>query len=169
MRLFAGVTSIEKSISQNSPFLFQVCKEQGTEKTEAYLKLWLINLNESLNLKRPLSEDQIDETAFNIVQDYKNLTISDINLIFTRAKKGFYGEFYESISMSKIMSFFNKYFEERMVTYAEMYRNRHSKIVAESNKQRSIQVHEQRSKEQGYVEFSHKLALDNFTKGLKND
>lgn len=169
MRLFSQVNSIEKSINENSPWLWQVVKEQGTEKTEAFIKLWLINLNESLNLKRPLSEDQIDETAFSIVQDFKNLSIADINLIFSRAKKGYYGEFYDSISMAKIISFFRKYFEERMLTYAEMYRNKHSKIVAESNKQRSIQVQEHRTKEQDYVDFSHQKALENFTKNLKND
>jgi hypothetical protein len=89
-------------------------REFGETKMEAYLKVWLINLTESLNVKRSLSEVQIDECAMLIVQEFKNLTIADINLIFKDAKMGKYGELYESLSMAKVLGWFNDYFTKRM-------------------------------------------------------
>ena len=67
-----------------------------------------------------MSEDNIDLIALYIVQDFGNLTMSDINLVFTRAKKGNYGELYESLNTAKVLGWFTEYFEERMVTAGEM-------------------------------------------------
>lgn len=73
----------------------------------------LMQLNEAMNLKRPMSADQVQECAMLIVDEFKNLTIADIQVIFRGAKSGKYGEMYESLSMVKIMGWFRKYFEER--------------------------------------------------------
>lgn len=124
LRLFKNVTSIEKSLEANTPTLGKLVKTYGDTKIEAYLKIWLINLNESLNLKRPLTESQISETAFMILDGNKNLTISDINLIFKRAKSGEYGPFFESLSIDKVLTWFSQYFEERCNIAAELTRRK---------------------------------------------
>ncbi len=83
------------------------------KQIEAYIKIWVIDLNESINLKRQLMEHQIDEIAFFIVSDFKNITIADIKVVFTNAKTGAYGELYESLSMDKILGWFRQYFDSR--------------------------------------------------------
>ena len=75
-----------------------------------------------MNLKRPLKESQIDEAAFLIISEFKNITIADINLIFKRAKMGHYGPMYEALSIDKIITWFRDYFEERMAIAAAKYR-----------------------------------------------
>jgi hypothetical protein len=78
------------------------------------VKLWLIDLDKFSGVKNGLNEDEITQVAFYIVEEYRNLTISDIHLIFTRAKTGKYGEFYENLSMPKILKWFSDYSEDRM-------------------------------------------------------
>lgn len=108
------VRTVEDSIKSNTPTIGQFTRDMGVGKIETYIKFWLINLCQSLDLKRSLSEYHIDETAHLIVSEYKNLTISDINLIFKNAKLGKYGEFFESLTMSKVLGWFSKYYDERL-------------------------------------------------------
>ena len=109
----AHVKTIEDSINAKTPTIGMMVRSLGANKIESYIKMWLINLNQSLNLKRGLSEAQIDECSFLLVNEYSNLTVSDINLIFKNAKLGKYGEFFESLTLAKIMLWFRMYFEER--------------------------------------------------------
>lgn len=67
-----------------------------------------------------MTPEQINECAWLIVSDFNALNIADINLIFTNAKKGRYGELYESLNMAKIISWFDVYKEQRMETAATM-------------------------------------------------
>lgn len=112
-RKFVGIRTIEQALAVKCPTIAKMTKMFGTEKVEAYIKLWLINLNEVINLKRTLKEHQIDECAMLLVQQFKNVTIADINLIFTMAKTGEHGDLYESLSIDKIIRWFRTYFEQR--------------------------------------------------------
>lgn len=107
------VTTVSKALTAGTPSIARMVKFFGETKVEAYIKLWLVSLNESVNLKRPLKENQIDECAIRIVSKHRHVTIADINIIFNRAKMGEYGEFFESLSMPKILKWFKDYFEER--------------------------------------------------------
>ena len=60
-----------------------------------------------------MSPEQIEKTSRFILEDYYYLKIADIYFVFTEAKKGRYGEFYESLDGAKIMSWFDKYVEQR--------------------------------------------------------
>lgn len=85
----------------------------GAEKVEAVIKLHLIDLCENVNLKRPLRDAQVDNIAREIVSEYYYLTIADVHVIFRNAKTGVYGEFYESLDMPKVMTWFREYFKDR--------------------------------------------------------
>ena len=98
----------------------------GTEKAEALLKLQLVYLNEMLNLKRPPGEAQIDEIAAEVVHAQPHLTMLDVHVIMRRAMSGHYGEFYESLTMPKVLKWFHDYFEERCLTAAERSRDSHA-------------------------------------------
>ena len=110
---FREVTTVALALQTKSKSIALLKNEYPEEKLAALIKLQLIDLNDMLNLKRPLSETQIDTIADEIFTQYFHLTMADIYLIFRRAKTGHYGEFYESINMPKVLSWFRTYFDER--------------------------------------------------------
>src|SRR3989304_5154769 len=89
--------------------LASLMKQFDREFIINYLKLWIIDLNEFLNLTNRMTPDQIKDTAELIYQDNYNLNIADINLVFTNAKKGVYGQLYGSIDGSKLLRWFSEY------------------------------------------------------------
>ena len=110
---FREVTTIALALQTKSKSIALLKNEYSEDKIAALIKLQLIELNEILNLKRPLSETQIDAIADEVLIQYYHLTMADIYLIFRRARIGHYGEFYESINMPKVLSWFRSYFDER--------------------------------------------------------
>ena len=136
LRIFKKVNSIEKSIALKLPSLTAYKKIIGDDKLEVVIKLWLVDLNNCLNLRRPMSEDNIDLIAIYVLNDYGNLTMSDINLIFTRAKTGAYGELYESLNTAKVLGWFSEYSESRMETAAEMNIVKHNQLKSKEHKSR---------------------------------
>lgn len=100
-------------MTATAPTIGSVHREKGKEFTEAYISLWLIYLNDMLNLNKPLSEVQIELCATSIVSEFYMLKVSEISLLFKRIISGEYGEFYESISIAKLLTFFRAYLEER--------------------------------------------------------
>ena len=140
-RLFNKVTTVKKAIALNgnAPSVGDILRAYGDSFIEAYIKIWLINLNDSLGLKRPLTESQMDETAMTIVEDYKNLNLSDINLVFKGMKTGEFGEYYESLNMAKVIGIFKEYFENRMTVAANMSLDNHlaGKQEGERSKERA--------------------------------
>ena len=124
-----SVVTVKDALLVKTPSLALVKKQYGEEKLEAYLKLWIIEFNEVINVKRPLKEFQIDELAFLILSKFYNVTIADVNLIFKNAKTGVYGDFYETLSINKILGWFNEYFDSRCNTAGLIARQKHSNIT----------------------------------------
>ena len=56
------------------------------------------------------------QTAIMLMEDFYYFKIADINLVFTRAKKGAFGELYGSLDGSKIYQWFEQYDNERSGT-----------------------------------------------------
>jgi hypothetical protein len=95
------------------PSLAALRKDHGSQRAETVIKLYLVELCELVNLKRPLTEKQIDAIAMEVVSRYYMLTIADVHVIFRKAKNGEFGELYESMDMPKVMKWFSDYFNER--------------------------------------------------------
>lgn len=95
------------------PALSRLKRDFGAQKVETVIKLYLVDLVELVNLKRPLREKQIDAIAMEVVSTYYMLTIADVHVIFRRARNGEFGELYESMDMPKVMKWFSGYFAER--------------------------------------------------------
>lgn len=106
----------------------KACNLKGSQIMEAHIMLWLVTLNHTLNLNKPLQQGVMQEVAKYIVNDYNNLNIADINIIFKNAKTGLYGEFYESLNMPKILGWFRDYHETRMDIAEEMNFSNHSTL-----------------------------------------
>lgn len=62
-----------------------------------------------------MNAPQISLCAEMVLQEYdfKNLKIADLNLLTKQVISGQYGEFYESISIPKVIEWFRKYFDFR--------------------------------------------------------
>lgn len=65
-------------------------------------------------------------TAELIIQEYPNITLADITVIFRMAKLGKWGEFYGRLDGQMILSWVDKYFEDRCNWFAE-------KSISEAN------------------------------------
>lgn len=99
--------------------LYALRRTHGDVRVAAVIKLYMLELNNLLNLKRSLSEEMIDAIADELLSSFSMLNMADVHLVFRRAKIGFYGELYESVNMPKVLGWFNQYFEERCSAAAE--------------------------------------------------
>lgn len=113
MKYSGKVKTIENAMNTESPTIGTMHREKGRDFTEGLIMGWLVYLNDILNLNKPMSEDQIEMCAIEIANEYYALKFSDLTLLFKRIISGTYGEFYESLSISKVLSFFREYFNER--------------------------------------------------------
>ena len=108
-----AVNSYPAVFSANTPALIEIEQAYGYDCLQAYLEGWLVNLREFVNVGKKMTDAQTFETAMIILQDYKFLTIADINLLFKRAKSGYYGNLYDRLDGQIILGWFRRYFSER--------------------------------------------------------
>jgi hypothetical protein len=102
----------------------------GKEEVVRQIVKWLIELNEMMDLNRPMTNAQILMCARMIMEDFYYLKSTDLALFFTKIIKGEFGEMYESLSLTKIMSWLAIYSEERMNMSAQESHMNHDKIVS---------------------------------------
>jgi len=93
--------------------LVKIKTELGEKSILTILKIYIVDLNEFLNLARKMQPEQINQTAQLILDEFYYLKISDLSFIFKRIKTGFYGSFYESLDGLKLMEIFYRYAQER--------------------------------------------------------
>lgn len=115
-RQLMEVRTVNDALALNNeqfPSLAALRRHHGSRKVETIIKLYLVELSELVNLKRPLTEGQIDAISMEVVSRYYMLTIPDVHVIFRKAKNGEFGELYESLDMPKVMGWFSNYFNDR--------------------------------------------------------
>ena len=128
------VKTVKQAIMVQTPSIATLRKTYGERQIGAYIKLWIIQLNEFLNVARPLKEVQIDECARLILSEYWGMSIADINIVFRKAKMGGYGELYESLSLNKILGWFKEYYNDRLNTAGQMAREGHDNYKYKAEK-----------------------------------
>lgn len=112
--LHAGkIATVEQALNSKAPSIASFQREQGREFTEGLITFWLLYLNNILNLNKPMSEEQINLCSSMVVEEFYMLKVSDLTLLFKRIVSGQYGEFYERLSIDKVLTFFREYLEER--------------------------------------------------------
>ena len=121
-RIFKGVRNEIAAIDSGAPTLGMIRRELGEKAVEAYLKLWFVDLNQLLDLKKPLNERQIDDMAFRILDAYGSLNLADITLIFRRVLDGDSGLMYDRLSIPTVMKWFKSYFDHRCSAAGERSR-----------------------------------------------
>lgn len=131
------IKGVSDALSRNTVSLVEIKKGKGQAFLRNYIALWLIELNELLNLKNPLSEAQITLCTEQIITDYPFLKLSELSLIFKRIISGEFGELYERISMPKLMSIFRKYEQERTEVVVSQNQQAHENFRYQENRTES--------------------------------
>lgn len=108
-----------KAFKSGLPSLAKMGSEFGAEQVEDLIKLWIIDMTEFINIGKSMSPTQIENTAFLIVSEFYHLNMADINLVFRRAKTGYYGEIYDRLDGQVILGWFKKYNQERCLAAEE--------------------------------------------------
>jgi hypothetical protein len=131
LQLFSKVNTPALCIDSGIPTLATIRKQYSQDFIIAYLAMWILNLNEFINVPRKMSPEQMEETATILYQEYHFFNLADINLIFRRIKKGEFGQLFADIDGLKILSWFEKYAQERMRTAADQQITDHSNFTDE--------------------------------------
>lgn len=126
MKFSGKLKSVEDAIETKSPCLANIKNLKGEDFTTSFLVIWLVYLNDILNLKRPMTEDQMELCAIMIIKDYPALKMTDLTFLFKKIIRGDFGGFYESLGIDKILSFFKTYFEERLNIAEKMSDSNHA-------------------------------------------
>ncbi|OXA83690.1 hypothetical protein B0A56_00795 [Flavobacterium columnare NBRC 100251 = ATCC 23463] len=114
------ITTVKQALQQSTSSLAKIKKEVGVTRTEALIKVYLVRLNELLDLKRPLSEEAINEIANILTTEYYSLNMTDVVFVLQQAIKGKYGQMFESLNIPKVIKWFETYFDERCNTAEQM-------------------------------------------------
>lgn len=114
LRIFQKTDTAELAINSGTPTLASIKKNYSEDFLIAYIAVWIVNLNDFVNASRKMSPAQIEETAVIIYQEFYYLNIADINLVFRKIKKGEFGQLFAELDGVKILSWFEKYNQERM-------------------------------------------------------
>lgn len=101
------------------PSIISIKKNFGEDFVQAYIEGWIVNIREFINVGRKMTDEQTQETAMLIVDEYYNLNLADINYIFKNAKLGKYGKYYDRLDGQIILSWFEEHFNNRCKTAAD--------------------------------------------------
>lgn len=107
------LATVTQAMNAPAPTLGTIQRDKNYAFAHALIMGWLVYLNDILNLNKPMTEDQIELCAQEINNTYYSLKMSDLTYLFKKIISGQYGEFYESLTIAKVLSFFRSYFEER--------------------------------------------------------
>jgi hypothetical protein len=133
----SSLKGVSDALSRQTLSLVQIKKGKGEVFLRSYISMWLIYLNEVLNLNNPLTEAQIELCAEQIMADYHHLKLSELSLIFKRIVSGECGELYERISMPKIMNIFRQYDQERTEVVVTQNQQAHEQFRYRENRTES--------------------------------
>ena len=128
-----AVTSPRKSVELAKsgqlyvPTVRKAVKDLGELSMETLIKVNLVRMNTALNLARPMSESMIEMTAPLVVQhildDDCDITLADLRLIFDRATRGYYGQFYNGIGSADVIRWIDIYIGEKCEEYERWHQN----------------------------------------------
>lgn len=112
-----------------------ICKrELGEMHARAILVMIITDTALFFNTGQNMNQDQIAQLTDMILQDYYYLKIDDLKLCFKNAMKGRYGQVYR-IDGPVILSWLEKYKQERLIEADNMSYQNHLSTKGEQNSQ----------------------------------
>lgn len=130
--LLRKVSFVNDSIEAKTPSIGLISRLYGAKRIKAYIKIWVVDLVTATNVKRKPTTSQIDMIAEYIVTDFRNLTISDVYLVFKDVSLGKYGEMFENIDAIKIMGWFSAYAEDKSQAAIMKSESDHSRFSSQT-------------------------------------
>ena len=101
----------------------QLALQIGDDEVIAYLQLIIFDFIKFVNPVRSMTALQIKQTAELIMEVHSVLKVPEVAYVFKLAKQSYFGAIYEGIDGMKIMSWFDKYFQDRLDS-AELFSER---------------------------------------------
>ncbi len=117
-----------------------VAQHGGFLRVAAVLVASLKSAMENLNLKNPLSEDQIVDLAAEIIDEAEsdNLSIEDVLLFLGQMVTGKAGTIYDRMDFPTFFTMFNKYRDARHAALVEFRENEHLRYKSLGDPTRSV-------------------------------
>lgn len=103
----------------NFPTLAQLNMTFGSNMSTAWLMTQLYNLSEFCGCRNKLGDNQLEDCATLIAQNYYYLKVSELMLFFYRFKLGMYGKMYGSVDPLVIMTAIRDFITYRSENIAE--------------------------------------------------
>ncbi len=105
---------VKACLLAGTPTIGSLARSYGERAVRSVIEGCIVGLCEFVNIPRAtMSESQARQTAALIVEEFRNLTIADVVMIFRRGKLGQWGEFYGRLDGQMILGWFGRYFDER--------------------------------------------------------
>ena len=127
------IHSTLEAVNRKAPTISSFKRECGEDFQCSLIKVWLVYLNNILGISRPMSEDQIRLCATQIIDDFGYLRMSELSYLFKRIISGEFGEFYESLTIAKVLTFFREYDKERTEVVIEEREREHEAFRYKEN------------------------------------
>ena len=127
--LNSGLRSIEDVLKlKNQPSIGKMALSNN--KMKIVIVNWLIEANEFMNLKKPMTQEQIVLAATTILEDYDFLNTADLALFFKNLINGKYGNMYESFNNQKLCDSLDQYKESRFECAGNMSQAKHNRFTS---------------------------------------
>ena len=150
----------------------------GKDRIMAWLMSYIVNVNSFFlgsNVERKMTPSQMEDASLVILQNYGNLFVSEIPVVFARIKGGKYGKAYGVIDGGMICNCFELYINDRNEERAEIFKRKERARIErkreEDSKVKSISFDEFKTtliyadlemsgKTKGFEEFVKKFGFD---------
>lgn len=108
-----GLKTLSQCVATPYPTLQDLALAYNTSECPMLLlEAYITNLNDSCNATR-MNESQTREAGEIMYQEAPYLKITEIHEFFRRIKAGYYGEYYGSLDVLKIMADFRQFLRDR--------------------------------------------------------
>jgi hypothetical protein len=128
MKLWGNLPTPLAMMKCGAPTISEISKQYDNKTALELMGSYIKNLNDFLNIKTKMKEEQIFETSYLICRRFYYFNLAEISNIFADIKIGKYGKLYESIDGAKILSFFTDYNEERVPAAERMLKDQEAEL-----------------------------------------
>ena len=141
-----GLQTLSQCVATPYPTLQGLALAYNTSECPMLLlEAYITNLNDSCNATR-MNESQTREAGEIMYQEAPYLKITEIHEFFRRIKAGYYGEYYGSLDVLKIMADFRQFLRDRVDTVRRIQNRERTRLRRQEWEQRQKMWNEQHSK-----------------------
>lgn len=117
-----SVRKLDDAINSSTPCIgHYMASAEGDASVRLTIGMLISDFDTFIDLKHRMSDSNIAEAVRGIVDEYRYLKIADLYLLFTKAKRGEYGSFYERMDTPTVMRMVRQYAEDRAYAAERMH------------------------------------------------